>query len=116
MAFYWAPRCSSCLTVILGTEVDDAWDGSWRCCFVVWLYLVAKPGHVGSIWMGLPTPCTVLRLVAIRQGDRASCQALSCPVTVVGGGASPGDVKPPGLDIWWSIEHMGTYATKSYME
>jgi hypothetical protein len=45
-----------------------------------------------------------------------SCQALSCPITMVGGGASPGDVKPSSLDILWSIDHIGTYATESYME
>jgi hypothetical protein len=25
-------------------------------------------------------------------------------------------VKPQGLDIWFSIKRMGTYATESYME
>jgi hypothetical protein len=38
----------------------------------------------------------------------ASCQVLSCPVAKVGGGASSRDVKPPVLDIWWSIDRMGT--------
>jgi hypothetical protein len=32
---------------VLGVEVDDARDGSWRCCFTTLLYLVAKPSHVG---------------------------------------------------------------------
>jgi hypothetical protein len=27
--------------------MDDARDDSWRGSFVVWLYLVAKPSHVG---------------------------------------------------------------------
>jgi hypothetical protein len=44
------------------------------------------------------------------------CQALSYPVTAVGSGASLADVKPPGLDIWWSIDGVGTRATESYME
>jgi hypothetical protein len=41
---------------------------------------------------------------------------MSCPVAVVDGDASSGDVKPPGLDIRWSVDRMGTYATESYME
>jgi hypothetical protein len=44
----------------------------------------------------------------------ASCLVLSCHVTVVGGGAFSGDVKPSGLYIWWRVDHMGTYATESY--
>jgi hypothetical protein len=31
------------------------------------------------------------------------------------GGAFLGDVKPPGLDICWRVDRMGTYASKSYM-
>jgi hypothetical protein len=38
----------------------------------------------------------------------ASCQALPCPITAVGGGAFPGDVKPPGLNIWWSVDRLVT--------
>jgi hypothetical protein len=34
----------------------------------------------------------------------------------MGGGTSPWDVKPPGLDIWWNIDRVGIYATESYME
>jgi hypothetical protein len=105
LTFFLVSGCSFWFLDVLGTEVDDARDGSWRHCFTAWLYLIAKP-----------TPCTVLRLAAIRRGDRASCQALSCPIAVVGGGASLGDVKPPGLDISWSIDRVGTGATESYME
>jgi hypothetical protein len=50
--FLLGPRCSSCFPGILGAEVDDAQDDSWRCCFTMWLYMAAKPAHVGSIWMG----------------------------------------------------------------
>jgi hypothetical protein len=35
---------------------------------------------------------------------------------VVGGGAFLGGVKPPGLDIRWSVDRLGTYVTESYME
>jgi hypothetical protein len=46
MTFFLAPECSSRFSGILGAKVDDARDGSWRCCFAVWLYLVAKSSHV----------------------------------------------------------------------
>jgi hypothetical protein len=42
-----APGCSSWFPGILGAEVDDAQNGFWICCFTVWLYLAAKPSHVG---------------------------------------------------------------------
>jgi hypothetical protein len=47
MAFFWAPGCSSWLPGILGTEVDDAQDDSWRGSFVMWLYLTATLSHMG---------------------------------------------------------------------
>jgi hypothetical protein len=37
-------------------------------------------------------------------------------VTVVGGGALSGDVKPSGLDIWWRVDRVGTCVTEFYME
>jgi hypothetical protein len=52
MAFFLAPGCSSQFLDILGVEVDDARDGSWRRCCVMWLYLAAKPSHMGLMWMG----------------------------------------------------------------
>jgi hypothetical protein len=52
MAFFWAPGCSSWFSGILGAEVDDVEDGSWRRCFATLLYMAAKPSHVGSMWMG----------------------------------------------------------------
>jgi hypothetical protein len=53
MAFFWALGCSSRFSGDLGAEVDDAEDGSWRHCFAVWLYLAAKPSHVGVNVNGL---------------------------------------------------------------
>jgi hypothetical protein len=47
MAFFWALGCSSRFSDILGAKVDDARDGSWRHCFMVWFYLAAKPAHAG---------------------------------------------------------------------
>jgi hypothetical protein len=61
-----APGCSSQFLGILGAEVDDAQDGSLRHCFVAWLYLAAKPSHMGVDVDGLACPCTVLWPVAIK--------------------------------------------------
>jgi hypothetical protein len=47
MAFFWAPGSSTWFPSVLCAEVDDAQDGSWRRCFVVLLYMAAKPTHVG---------------------------------------------------------------------
>jgi hypothetical protein len=56
MSFFWAPGCSFGFPSILVTEVDDAQDDSWRHCFTVWLYLAAKPAHVGVDVDGLAYP------------------------------------------------------------
>jgi hypothetical protein len=42
MAFFWAPGCSSWFLGILGVEMDDVRDSSWRRCFTTLLYLAAK--------------------------------------------------------------------------
>jgi hypothetical protein len=62
MAFFWAPECSSWFPHVVGTEVDDAQDGSWRRCFVTLLYLAAKPAHMGVDVDGLA--CPLHRLMA----------------------------------------------------
>jgi hypothetical protein len=41
---------------------------------------------------------------------------LFCPVAAVGSGSFSGDAKPPGLDIWWSVDHLDTCVTESYVE
>jgi hypothetical protein len=46
MAFFLAPSCSFWFPCVLGAEVDDVRDGSWRRCFTAWLYLAAKPSHM----------------------------------------------------------------------
>jgi hypothetical protein len=50
--FFSPPGCSFHLPGILGAEVDDSWRGS----FAKWLYLVAKPSHLGGQygWPSLP--------------------------------------------------------------
>jgi hypothetical protein len=54
--FLWAPECSSWFPGILGAEVDDDRDSSWRHCIVAWLYLTAKPSQVGADVDGLDCP------------------------------------------------------------
>jgi hypothetical protein len=44
----WLLECSSRLPGFLDIEMDDARDDSWRATFMVWIYLVAKPSHVGG--------------------------------------------------------------------
>jgi hypothetical protein len=39
-----------------GAEVDDDWDHCWRGSFTVWLYLMAKPSHMGVDVDGLAYP------------------------------------------------------------
>jgi hypothetical protein len=41
------PGCSSQFPDVLDVEVDNARDDSGRGSFVAWLYMVAKPSHVG---------------------------------------------------------------------
>jgi hypothetical protein len=86
MLFFWALWCSSWFLSILSSEVDDARDGSWRHYFTVWLYLAAKPSHVGVDMDGLAYP--LHRLTACSyQPSVVSSHRCS------GGGASPGDVR-----------------------
>jgi hypothetical protein len=47
MAFFLPPECSFWLPCVLGAEVDGSRDDSWRGHFAVWLYLAAKPSHMG---------------------------------------------------------------------
>jgi hypothetical protein len=56
MAFFWALECSSCFPGVFDAEVDDARDDSWRRCFMVLLYLAAKPTHVEVDVDGLARP------------------------------------------------------------
>jgi hypothetical protein len=81
------------------------------------LYLVAKPFHVGVNMDGLacplhyPTFCSYqTREQGFQLGDVLSHQV------AVGGGPFPGDPKPPGLDIRWSVDRLGTCINELYME
>jgi hypothetical protein len=76
--FFLALGYSSRFPGILGAEVDDARDSSWRHCFTVWIYSATKPSHVGV---------DVDNLAAIKRGHKASWQAPSCPIAAVGSDA-----------------------------
>jgi hypothetical protein len=56
MTFFLPLGCSFQLRGVLGAEVDGAWDDSWRGHFTVWLYLAAKPFHMGVDMDGLACP------------------------------------------------------------
>jgi hypothetical protein len=58
---------------MLGTVLGDA-------IMLCWLYLASKPSHVRVNVDGLACPCTIQQSVAVRRGDKASCQALPCPI------------------------------------
>jgi hypothetical protein len=66
LVFFLAPEYSSRFPIILDAGVDDVWDSSWRCCFMVWLYFAAKPSHMRVDVDGLACPCTVLWPATIR--------------------------------------------------
>jgi hypothetical protein len=104
MAFFLASGCFSWFLGVLCTEVDDARDGSCRRWFTMCLYLAAKSSHVGLDVDGLACPYTILCPATTKRGDRASCQALSCPITAV------------GFNIWWRVDRLGTCVTEFYME
>jgi hypothetical protein len=97
MVFFLAPRCSSQFSSILSVEVDDAQDGSWRRRFVAWLYLAAKPSHVGvdvdelACPLHHPTACSCqMRGQGLLRGTILSHHCS-------GRWRLSGDVNPPGL-------------------
>jgi hypothetical protein len=80
MASSLALRCSSWFPGVLGAEVDDAREDSWRGSFMAWLYLAAKISHVGVDVDGLACPL-----------HRPMVRCCSGRWHLLG------DVKPPGL-------------------
>jgi hypothetical protein len=95
MAFFWALRCSSWLPGILGAEVDDIWDNSWRGNFALWLYLTPKPSHVGVDVDGLAYPprWSTVHSCQMRGYGLLPGAILSCHCS--GRWRLLGDVKPP---------------------
>jgi hypothetical protein len=95
MAFLFVPKSSSYHPSVLfgsrtffGIEVDDSRDDFWRGGFVKRLYLATRPSHVG-FQCGRATlpfaPAYDSQLSG--EGTKLICQALSCLITTVGGGA-----------------------------
>jgi hypothetical protein len=87
-------------------------------------YLAAKPSHVGGGrcgWGSLPSASSY-GLQSSVKGTELSVRHLSGAAlshhAAVGSGAflGGGGVKPLGLDIWWSVDRLGTCVTESYME
>jgi hypothetical protein len=66
----------------------------------VLLYLAAKPVHVRLSDEGTGPPARHCIVLSLQWGS----------------GATSGDVKPSSLDIWYSMNHMDTCATESYIE
>jgi hypothetical protein len=98
-------------------EVEGARDGSWRRRSFAQIYLAAKPSNVGVNVDGLayplhhPTVCGhQMRVQSFLSGAALDHHA------VVGSGAFPGGAKPLNLDIWCSVDHLGTCVTESHME
>jgi hypothetical protein len=82
------------------------------------LYLAAKPFHVGVDVDELAYPPALSYDLQASDGGRGQgflsyavlshrCSGRWCLLR---------DVKPPGLDNRWSVDHIGTCATESYME
>jgi hypothetical protein len=82
-----------------------------------WVFLAAKPSHMGVDVNGLAYPLhhpTTCSHQMSQQGPLLGT-ALFRRVAM-DGGTFLGDVKPPGLDIHWRIDRLGTWVTKFYME
>jgi hypothetical protein len=80
------------------------------------LYLATKPALMGVDVDRLAYPYTILRPVVVRRGDMPLARRCPIPSLQWGSGAFLVDVKPPGSDIWWSIDHVDDSVTESYME
>jgi hypothetical protein len=96
MSFFLPLGYSFQLLSIHEAEVDNARDNSWRACFMVCLYLVTKPSHMGGR-CGWATPaygCSCqMRGHGLLSGAILSCRCSGwCHLL--------GDVKPSGVDIW----------------
>jgi hypothetical protein len=85
--------------------------------YLVILYLVAKPSHVGDDVYGLasslhhPTVCS-----RQKGGQRFLTGAVPSCHAIVGDVVFLGDVKPVGLDILRGVERLVTCKTESYIE
>jgi hypothetical protein len=71
-------------------------------CDIGFTWLLSLPTW-GSMWMGYPAPWTVLWSAVVRQGDKASCQALSCPIVLPWVVASFRGVQSPWVWIFHGV-------------
>jgi hypothetical protein len=81
-------------------EMASAWDDSWSHHCFTWLYLAAKPSHVGVDVDGLA--CLLHHPMVYdcqTMGQRFLTGAAPSCHAAAGGGAFPGDAKPTRLDI-----------------
>jgi hypothetical protein len=82
-----------------GTEVAYAQDDSWSCRFLIYLYVAAKPSHMGADVNGL-TCCLHFPMVCSGQmrGQGILTSVAPSHYAVVGGEPFRG-ARSPGLDI-----------------
>jgi hypothetical protein len=82
-----------------------------------WLYLAAKPSHVGVDVdrLAYPLHCPTTCSRQTRGQSFLLGAALSHHATVVGG-TFLGGARPPSLNIWWSVDRSSTCMMKYYME
>jgi hypothetical protein len=96
MTFFLSFGCSFRLLDVLGAEVDDTQDDSWRGCFTVWLYMRLSLPRWGVSVDGLACPlhwptvcCCQTRGQGLLLGVVFSCR-------YSGRWHLSRDVKPPG--------------------
>jgi hypothetical protein len=82
-------------------------------CYSTWLLSLPTWGVDVD---GLACPCTSYSLRPSDEGTMPSARCCLVPSLQWSGGAFPGDVKSPGLDISWSIDRVDVCIIESYME
>jgi hypothetical protein len=119
MAFFLAPGCSSGFSGVFGVEVDDNRDGSSRCCFMAWLFLGAKPSHMGVNVDGLAYPLHRPMTSSCQMRGQGLLPGIVLSHHYSGQWSLSGDVKPPRLhgvycfyqDLFTLCQnHYGVYA------
>jgi hypothetical protein len=93
------PSHSSRLLGILGAEVDDARDESWRCSFTKWHYLPAKPSHEEIDVDGLAYPLHWPTACSCQMRGHGLLPGATLSYCCHGWWRLSGDVKPPDVDI-----------------
>jgi hypothetical protein len=90
---------SSWLLDVLGAEVDDTQDESWRGCFMKRLYLPAKPSHIGIDVDGLAYPLHRPMARSWQMRGQGLLPGVVLSYRCSGRWHLLRDVKPPGVDI-----------------